>query len=774
MSSSTDSKKSSDQVTDEMITLSVLGILFLASVPVLIPALGMGYLILAAYRDRKEARVIRAALVFALFAGAIWFLIGPPTTSEALMKVLETRPKGSFNAAQYRESGLWDGLLIEQFPDIFKGFIRGTLGLQSVSLSGMYELLRALGYLALVGSLGAAVWLKHKSTWKSQALYRWMRRVFHLTQAPLLVLPLSYAMKGKRLHALILLCLETLAFTALSYWLLPKPLIEHGWFVGLMTYLGAGFLYSTYQLLYGAIMEWLRRGQQRGDSNSVILGRRAGDGSEASVFLTIPMLQHHVHVVGASGYGKSTLLSHLISHHVRHELGLIFVDLKADWETTREIMMMCDGAGRIPSLKILDLSRPELSLSYNPCRRGNATEIKDKIIGAFAWESEYYKNVAQSFLLTCLRGLVFLRDQKRLGFTLADIHACTTGPDALVALEMALNEALAPLELRESINELAQRLRSRESQKELQGLKTQLEMLLHSEFGEALKSDRRGIDFYDAIRDQEIVYVLLDSQTYGETARKLGRLILQDLKSCSGEISTRVPSTERVHCTIIVDEFADLATEQFVGLLNRARSSKLGIVIAHQELADLEASGISGLRDQVMANTATTVAFLQKNPESAERIASLAGTKTVLKRTRQLAEQAFLLWTEKQYTGVESEREVEEFVIHPNLIKRMTRGECVIVGKYPNAWHEHVFVNPKAPIRGETGIGCEETLREMKRVAEGELTGLTPLELQTRARELSDSGRKTSTKAAGLKREFGELADPMPYGTHQEDVDDRF
>ena len=343
-----------------------------------------------------------------------------------------------------------------------------------------------------------------------------------------------------------------------------------------------------------------------------------------------------------------------------------------------------------------------------------------------------------------------------------------------MALEMALNEALAPLELRESINELAQRLRSRESQKELQGLKTQLEMLLHSEFGDALKSDRRGIDFYDAIREQEIVYVLLDSQTYGETARKLGRLILQDLKSCSGEISTRVPSTERVHCTIIVDEFADLATEQFVGLLNRARSSKLGIVIAHQELADLEASGIPGLRDQVMANTATTVAFLQKNPESAERIASLAGTKTVLKRTRQLAEQEFLLWKEKQYTGVESEREAEEFVIHPNLIKRMTRGECVIVGKYPNAWHEHVFVNPKAPIRGEAGIGCEETLREMKRLAEREPTGLIPLELQTRARELSDSGRKTSVKAAGLNRELGELADPMPYGTHQEEVDDRF
>ena len=78
-----------------------------------------------------------------------------------------------------------------------------------------------------------------------------------------------------------------------------------------------------------------------------------------------------------------------------------------------------------------------------------------------------------------------------------------------------------------------------------------------------------------------------------------------------------------------------------MGFLNRSRGSKLGIVVAHQEMSDLEAFS-PAMRDQVMGNTATTVSFLQKLPESAERLAAIAGTKTTVKSTKQLTEEGFL------------------------------------------------------------------------------------------------------------------------------------
>lgn len=116
------------------------------------------------------------------------------------------------------------------------------------------------------------------------------------------------------------------------------------------------------------------------------------------------------------------------------------------------------------------------------------------------------------------------------------------------------------------------------------------------------------MDLFEAIQNQEVVYLVLDSQRCGEAAKQLGRLILQDLKTVSGEILDRVSKRDRTHCMIIVDEFADLATDQFVGLLYRARSSKLGIIVSHPEIRDLDAFSAT-MRDQVMGNTATNVAY---------------------------------------------------------------------------------------------------------------------------------------------------------------------
>ena len=82
-----------------------------------------------------------------------------------------------------------------------------------------------------------------------------------------------------------------------------------------------------------------------------------------------------------------------------------------------------------------------------------------------------------------------------------------------------------------------------------------------------------------------------------------------------------------------------------------------------------------------MGNTSTLYAFLQKRPESAELISSMAGTKKVWKET--LRSQKLLYFDLP--TGDKSIREVEEFVIHPNVIKGLKVGSCVVVKKYPQA-----------------------------------------------------------------------------------------
>jgi type IV secretory pathway TraG/TraD family ATPase VirD4 len=84
---------------------------------------------------------------------------------------------------------------------------------------------------------------------------------------------------------------------------------------------------------------------------------------------------------------------------------------------------------------------------------------------------------------------------------------------------------------------------------------------------------------------------------------------------------------------------------------------------------------------RLTGNCSSMYAFLQKNGESAEEIAKYSGTSTVWKET--IKSERFLFWNLQ--TGDRSLREVEEFNIHPNQIKSLKVGECVVVKKYPKS-----------------------------------------------------------------------------------------
>ena len=53
--------------------------------------------------------------------------------------------------------------------------------------------------------------------------------------------------------------------------------------------------------------------------------------------------------------------------------------------------------------------------------------------------------------------------------------------------------------------------------------------------------------------------MFLDTRRYSETAKTVGKFILQDLKAVSAKIDAEIPNAERKPFTAIIDEFADFA-----------------------------------------------------------------------------------------------------------------------------------------------------------------------------------------------------------------------
>jgi type IV secretory pathway TraG/TraD family ATPase VirD4 len=402
--------------------------------------------------------------------------------------------------------------------------------------------------------------------------------------------------------------------------------------------------------------------------------------------LTEGQLNHHVHIVGASGYGKTVLLSHIIKDRILKNKGLMFIDLKGDIETVLKFSGYAKEANRLQDLKIFSLTEKDLSSPYNFVSEGTATQLRDKIMLSLNWSEEFYKNQSASFLLKLLIGSCWLRDHLQMNITLSMILKAT---ESLHFLEVLIEKI--PDEYqgeKEALEQCYAFLNSADNFKSLQGLRTQIESLVLSDFGNLIANSEKGIDLFDAIKNNKIVFIFLDSRRYGETAKMVGKFILQDLKMVSSRIDSEIRKEDRKSFSVVIDEFADLAQEDFIGFLDRARSSKISIVVAHQEICDLlrispEFAG------RLMGNTSTLYAFLQKRPESAELIASIAGTRKVMKETMKTDTLFFV----DIPTGEKSLREVEEFNIHPNQIKTLRVGTCVCVKKYPKSRAYTVKVN---------------------------------------------------------------------------------
>ena len=87
---------------------------------------------------------------------------------------------------------------------------------------------------------------------------------------------------------------------------------------------------------------------------------------------------------------------------------------------------------------------------------------------------------------------------------------------------------------------------------------------------------------------------------------------------------------------------------------------------------------------QVIGNTSIKVVFCVHDNETAETLSKILGTVTVKKETERI-DKTILSQAEGMVGSI---REVEEFKIHPNIIKNELRqGQCLIWGKIPEFYY---------------------------------------------------------------------------------------
>ncbi len=420
----------------------------------------------------------------------------------------------------------------------------------------------------------------------------------------------------------------------------------------------------------------------RGDA--IVLGT---DASGDLVLLGEQELSAHGLIVGASGAGKSTTLLTIMTEQIRRGRPVVAIDLKGSPAVAHELEAAAAAAGR--RLRGWTPDGPD---RWNPLAYGNATELKVKLIATERVTEPHYQRAAERYVQIALQVMREADPQREL--TLAAVVAMME-PKRLAGLTRTLAPARGD-HVRDYLAGL-----STDQQSAIRGLASRLAIISESHSGAFLDAtspdgdaagaapsgvaaaaapsgaDARGIDLRAALLGREVVLFSLNSSTYGKLAAQLGTLVVQDLVTAVGDRLQRGAAGQAI---VAIDEFSALGSENVVSLLARGREAGVSVLLATQELADLDRAA-RGMRDQVIGNTAVKIAHRQDVPESARALAQMAGSVKRWERTYTLAPGHYGRADARRGTL----RLVEDYAVDPEEIRSLAPGEAGLISKLPRA-----------------------------------------------------------------------------------------
>lgn len=398
-------------------------------------------------------------------------------------------------------------------------------------------------------------------------------------------------------------------------------------------------------------------------------------------FTEVPW-QRHTLIFGGTGFGKSTAINNIIDYNLQKNLPIFEFDPKGNLSAIIEFASLCEYYGKKP---IIFSETSYGNAKFNPLKNLNDSQMSTLIENAFEWsdgEARYYRDTTISIITNKVYDEIRAKGKNI------------------------------------SLPEIYRHMSEHHSGKETSGFLSQLTILIKSPFAQLLEDlNGEALSLMEVITKKKCVYFGLSVMGYGAISRTLGKLFLGEIQIHTHTLGITYEDNAtggKNPITVIIDEAGSLYFKDLINLQNKGRSSGIRLVLATQTMADFEQIDPILLK-QIINNTGCFFTFSQTNNDDAEKIAQTIGTYKTTKTTN--------VTDDGEETEKGSIREVREYYVHPEVIKNLKVGQCVLFTKDPS---QNFLLavrdsNQLPSIKAARQLREEKSLREKKALDQTEM-----------------------------------------------------
>jgi hypothetical protein len=329
----------------------------------------------------------------------------------------------------------------------------------------------------------------------------------------------------------------------------------------------------------------------------LLLGSNVYGGKVTAVRLSPEQRVRHMHIIGASGTGKSTLLFNLIRQDIENGEGVAVLDPHGDLV---EQVLGIIPPGRIQDVVLVDPSDEEFPVGFNILSAHSDLEktlLASDLVSVFQRLSTNWGDQMSSVLHNGI--LAFLESSE--GGTLSDLRRFLLDPAFRNSLLKTVRDPEIVYYWQKGFPQLS-------GNKSIGPVLTRLETFLSPKPIRHMVSQRMNrLDFAAFMDTGKIFLAKLPQGLIGrENAYLLGSLLVSKFQQVAMSRQRQAASGRR-DFWIYADEFHHFITPSMAEILSGARKYRVGLVLAHQELRQLQRD--AEVASAVLSNCFTRVVF---------------------------------------------------------------------------------------------------------------------------------------------------------------------